>query len=85
MPDPTICPDCHYEPPPPPRNRPPGRAVKLPGTWHYPDCPRVPQLSAKAKTKLQADLAEMDRCRARAWAAARNYVIGAGWAGGDDA
>lgn len=68
------CPECRWVPPVE-RNPPPGRPVRL-GTSHYGDCPTVPRLSPESEKRLREDLREMDRCRARAWAAAQHYVIG---------
>ena len=67
------CPDCKVEPR---MYDGPGTAVHMPGTVHDADCPRVPHLSPEAEAKLLADLREIDECRRRAWANARNYVIG---------
>ncbi len=69
------CQECKWDPPTE-RLYPPGKALHFPGTTHEGDCPTIPRLSREAERKLQADLDEIARCQRRAWASARNYVIG---------
>lgn len=70
------CPECEWAPPIE-RNPPPGRRLGgQTGTYHDGDCPTVPHLSPEAQRELQAALDEISRCRRRAMASARNYVIG---------
>lgn len=69
------CPKCNYVPP---RHEGPGIPVRMGGTIHKSDCPTIPRPSPEAERALRERLREMDRCRARAWASAHNYVIGGG-------
>lgn len=55
------CPECLWEPAPEPRNKLPGKVVRSPMTWHYSDCPTVPQLSPEKQKELQKRLDDMDR------------------------
>ena len=72
-----VCPECKYEPPK--RDYPDFITpidVMPPGTMtHRADCPTLPHLSPEDKQKLDDDLRELARARARAEVEARNYVI----------
>lgn len=67
------CPECKWRPP---TWDGPGTPVRLAGTIHNGWCPTIPRLSPEAERELRARLKEFDDCRRRAWAHARNYVIG---------
>lgn len=69
------CQACKWEPPTE-RLFPASKALHFPGTTHHGDCPTIPHLTPEAEARLREDLAEMARCRRRAWANAHNYVIG---------
>ena len=70
---PYTCPNCGTTTP-----KPSPRSLGLRGvTHHRPDCESVPgaTLPRDVQDKLNADLRELARCRARAEVSARNYVI----------
>jgi len=61
------CKDCGYIPPPENTNL-PGVAWRSDETWHFNNCPTVPQLSSESKDRLRRTLDEMDEKRREATA-----------------